>query len=421
MSAPTRDAAPSSTCPHGPHARETNEAVAAAACAAPSCPLRLSSLIRARPRDIAAAREAGVVCDFMECLRRDVAQTDVISALAYALLDVDFALEFSARGGQKLISRLLVDAARVDGAESLVDDLAAAVSLTNRVNVCTGADVPPPLLDLCFDSFYGAVPVHAAELAWSAHADDGDARAGDARAARNPARVLLRRVSAVEARQSSQQDVGFALWPLALPMTRWLVAHAAALRGARVLEVGAGCGLVGLAAALVGGARCVWLSDFNERVLTNLAYNVRVNEAGAQVARFDWSESDGSPPSADGAAASRLPAGAVYDVIIGSDVICSDADAKILASAVRARLARDGVGVFLFPPGDVRWGVDALADALTSASLVFTQSPLPEVFLCERFEDAALTPRSGDALADDATIASGYEARAKFWFVRHAR
>lgn len=384
------------------------------------CPRRLASLIRARPREIASAREAGIVSDFIDALRAGAVPPDVITALAHALLDIDFALEFTGRGGQKLLSRLLAESARVENAETFVDDLAVAVSLSCRVNVCSGAETPPPLLDLCFDSFYGALPCHAAALSWSAHADDGGERA------KTPARVLLRRVSLAEARQTSQQDVGFALWPLALPMTRWLVAHAAALRGARVLEVGAGCGLVGIAAALVGGARCVWLSDFNDRVLSNLVYNVRVNEVCAKVARFDWSEPDDVPPQADDAAPTdgpvfQLPSGAVYDVIIGSDVICSDTDAKILAGAVRARLARDGVAVFLFPPGDVRWGVDALADALTAECLVFTQSPLQEVFLCERFEDALSAPRSGDALADDATIASGYEARAKFWFVRHAR
>lgn len=47
-----------------------------------------------------------------------------------------------------------------------------------------------------------------------------------------------------------------------------------------VLELGAGCGLAGLAAAWWGGARAVWLTDLDP-VLPNLRDNAALNEPGA--------------------------------------------------------------------------------------------------------------------------------------------
>jgi hypothetical protein len=75
--------------------------------------------------------------------------------------------------------------------------------------------------------------------------------------------------------QTSQFDVGMVLWPAALVLARWLCRNAALLRGKSVLELGAGMGLAGLAAAHL--ARRVCLTDFNPLVLENLRANVELN------------------------------------------------------------------------------------------------------------------------------------------------
>ena len=56
------------------------------------------------------------------------------------------------------------------------------------------------------------------------------------------------------------------MWPAALLLARWLWCHSWLLAGRRVLELGAGVGTAGLAAA-VAGVRRVILTDINATAL----------------------------------------------------------------------------------------------------------------------------------------------------------
>ncbi|CAM9098890.1 unnamed protein product, partial [Laminaria digitata] len=82
-------------------------------------------------------------------------------------------------------------------------------------------------------------------------------------------------VRPVKERQHSQFDVGFQMWPAAVILSRYLCRNPEAIRGRRVLEVGAGLGLCGLVAAHF--ATAVTLSDFNPVVLRALEGNVALN------------------------------------------------------------------------------------------------------------------------------------------------
>jgi predicted nicotinamide N-methyase len=266
----------------------------------------------------------------------------------------------------------------------------------------------------------------------------------------------------------SQEDVGFALWPASLPLSRWIVAHAGALlsrRSTRVLEIGAGVGLTGIVAALASPfsseSPSVWLTDFNPRVLDNLARNASLNEPSLhhasghdadlaaaasatgeprlRTARDDWSvyskagavavaavadvrEPEEDAPREAGVSSfgrgweTALAADARFDLILGSDMICSAADATGVSALIAARLAPHGVAVLLLPPTDVRYGVDALPSAAAAAGLEFETHPLSAVFLAATFEgDPVAAAREADF-----TTASGYEPRARLWFLKHA-
>jgi hypothetical protein len=109
------------------------------------------------------------------------------------------------------------------------------------------------------------------------------------------------RTVVVHERPNTGLGTGLTVWDGAVVLAKYLehaltgtVAGAGAgqLRGAKVVEVGAGTGLVGLAAAALG-AREVWLTDLGY-CLGNLHECVSANAAWAgdvvHVAELDWYE-----------------------------------------------------------------------------------------------------------------------------------
>ena len=98
---------------------------------------------------------------------------------------------------------------------------------------------------------------------------------------------------------------GVALWPAAIALAHELAARADALRGKRVLELGAGTGLPGLVAAHVGAQ--VVQTDYQDEALMVCGLNARRNGIGnvslRQVDWTDWNDTD------------------QYDFIIGSDIL----------------------------------------------------------------------------------------------------
>eukprot|EP01047_Picozoa_sp_COSAG01_P034443 COSAG01_NODE_2588_length_7414_cov_4.548052_4_plen_491_part_00 len=245
-------------------------------------------------------------------------------------------------------------------------------------------------------------------------------------------RLLLRQVPQLV---REHFEVGYKLWPNALLLSRWLVASSPAglrfspgvrplLRGAHVLELGAGTGLLGLAvaaaarderaasraaasaadcgtAATAAGAQpmgedglaSLTLTDFNPEVLRNLRYNVAVNAPPSD---------DGDDDGHDPAAAAALPTvlvekldfcavaarelapptassacrgqgwvdesgqhRAAAAVVLAADVVASASDAAALVGTLRQVLAYPhGVAFLSLPHTDARFGVEQLAPLL---------------------------------------------------------
>ncbi|KAJ3385540.1 hypothetical protein HDU84_002190 [Entophlyctis sp. JEL0112] len=100
------------------------------------------------------------------------------------------------------------------------------------------------------------------------------------------------------------------------------------LAGKSVLELGCGTGIVGISAALFGGAEKVTMTDYLPQILQNAEHNMQLNGCNcAQVQKLDWREID------------RLKNFGKFDVIIAAD-ICYELEHATLVPPVCKELLR---------------------------------------------------------------------------------
>jgi predicted nicotinamide N-methyase len=95
------------------------------------------------------------------------------------------------------------------------------------------------------------------------------------------------------------------LWPSSVALAKAIAARS--LRGARVLELGCGLGLVGIAAALAGGR--VTATDWSEEAIRFTKDNAERNEVTLDTAVVDWADPE--------AIVARAP----WPIVLGSDVL----------------------------------------------------------------------------------------------------
>lgn len=126
------------------------------------------------------------------------------------------------------------------------------------------------------------------------------------------------------------------IWESALILAEWMAAHGQhdfPLQGKTVIELGAGSGLPGLTAALLGASRVV-LTDV-EAHLPGLRKNVEANGLGDRVDAMElvW----GSDESLSGLGE--------FDVVLMSDVFYDAEEAAALAKTLK-RVCRDGTRIW---------------------------------------------------------------------------
>jgi predicted nicotinamide N-methyase len=128
---------------------------------------------------------------------------------------------------------------------------------------------------------------------------------------------------------------GLMLWASALGLAEWLSRTPSLVRGKRVLEIGAGVGLAGLAASALGAV--VIQTDFQADALTLCRHNAARNAVeGIRIARrADWRD---------------FPADLRdFDVVIGSDVLYERASHGLL-NVLLPRIVVPGGCVLLSDP-----------------------------------------------------------------------
>ena len=137
-----------------------------------------------------------------------------------------------------------------------------------------------------------------------------------------------------------------------------------------ILELGAGCGLVGMVAARLlknGSTSNVLLTDYNATARTNLERNVAANSLahGCRVLGLDFFDQtgDGSWMDMDGQSHPQV------GLILAADILCYSNDATLVASTLQAALWPGGQALVVGPSPNRRFGVANFEDACLELGL----------------------------------------------------
>lgn len=195
------------------------------------------------------------------------------------------------------------------------------------------------------------------------------------------------------------------VWPSAIILGRWMWRHASLLRGKTVLELGAGVGTAGLAAAACGAHRVV-LTDINAFALTcarrNAACNGEAVRGAACVHHLDWASPpilDGEPAADDAPAAdddaggpTALEIGAMlarpFDVIIAADVINNVGLSEMLYATLLAYLPAHGLFLMTCPKSRHRFAVERIRSLLFDSVELEAHAAAVPPWLREGIEEA---------------------------------
>ena len=169
------------------------------------------------------------------------------------------------------------------------------------------------------------------------------------------------------------------MWPSAVALSRWLVTNPHHIIGKDVLELGAGCGLVGLVVASMNASRSgndelslptssVTMTDFNEMVVKNIDQNIRLNgvELFATASGLDFYKQD---PHNDGWIDESGTTQKQVDVVLASDIICQPSDAFAAARSISCALRHGGKAFIISADSKHRFGVEKFEEACLEVGL----------------------------------------------------
>ncbi|KAG7336495.1 lysine methyltransferase [Nitzschia inconspicua] len=198
----------------------------------------------------------------------------------------------------------------------------------------------------------------------------------------------------------NMHDTGFVLWPSSVMLAKYLTHHASVLYDCpgNILELGAGCGLVGLTAARllqqrqneVNGGMIkvddvaidinfqskVIMTDYNPLARDNLERNARLNDVDkfTSVTGLDFFDQvpteddmkldegidlDSSPTWMD-MEGHRQPQ---VSLILAADIIAYSNDGEMVANTLDVALAQGGKALILGPEEGHRFGLEGFADS----------------------------------------------------------
>jgi hypothetical protein len=178
-------------------------------------------------------------------------------------------------------------------------------------------------------------------------------------AASTPCRLSVRELPMANAddpfgNTPAEDTTGYAIWAASLVMAQWMASMPPQRFDQKnVLELGAGCGVPGLAVAKSSQAANVIITDLNPTTVDNLRTNVGLNDCGATAvtaAIIDWDDVSTYPVEK-------------MDIVIGSDLIYQKSIVPYLKKVVLG-LLKEGQGRFLYVAPDT--GRDGLSEFIES-------------------------------------------------------
>ena len=244
-----------------------------------------------------------------------------------------------------------------------------------------------------------------------------DGRGGADSGREPPLEILLQQAEDEEA--DGMHATGFVMWPSAVMLSRWLARNPSIVLGGRgggaaeasaaaegdILELGAGCGLVGLTAAAllrrdrlrreddeetdqeedededggdVEGGKVIF-TDYNPAVLENLERNLRLNRLDggrSSVVGLDFFDQS-SPADGTGSIGSARPGWIGMDgtrrrpvrLVLAAEILCYSNDAALVAGTLEGALCEGGRAILLGPDSTHRFGVEEFPEACRNLGL----------------------------------------------------
>jgi predicted nicotinamide N-methyase len=178
------------------------------------------------------------------------------------------------------------------------------------------------------------------------------------------------------------------MWPSAVALSRWVVTNPDEVYNKRILELGAGCGLVGLIAARLlvkkGEERgvekpSVILTDFNEVVLKNADRNIHLNgvEGIAEAIGLDFYQQTGDKNQwIDMSGRLREQ----VDLILAADIICQPEDAFAAAKAIHDTLRFGGKAIIICADSKHRFGVERFEEGCLELGLQIRTENVKDIY-----------------------------------------
>jgi predicted nicotinamide N-methyase len=213
----------------------------------------------------------------------------------------------------------------------------------------------------------------------------------------------------------AMHDTGLVMWPSSVMLARYLTQHPSIVCDCPgdILELGAGCGLVGLTAARmlqrhdgnnnnkmnrlninddIPHNSTVIMTDYNQAARDNLERNARLNNVDdyTSVAGLDFfdqmlSENDEKCENdvggdnvcfsttwmdMDGHSQPQVP------LIVAADILAYSNDATMVANTLKVALIEGGQAFILGPEERFRFGVEGFSDACESVGLEVIESSI---------------------------------------------
>ena len=169
-----------------------------------------------------------------------------------------------------------------------------------------------------------------------------------------------------DSERPDQDTTGLSVWSAALVLARW--AATMEWGDATVLELGAGCGVPGLAVAAADPApKQVFLTDLNPQSVENLDHNVQLNALkNAKAMVMDWVDKSSWPQDK-------------LDYVIGSDLIYQKSLVPLLVDVVRGLLKPKGKFLYVAPDTG-RDGLDDFIDSMKTGCSDYKMQIAPKEY-----------------------------------------
>ena len=202
---------------------------------------------------------------------------------------------------------------------------------------------------------------------------------------------ILKKLQGIDIRPEDD-TTGLALWPATVICARWIANETALLAGKVVVELGAGCGLPGLASAVYGSPKAVYITDIHEPTLSNAKYNISLNG-------FNGDSNDGGPKVEARNVSWTVPTSyppEKADVLLGSDLVYDSGILSVLCPAVKAMLKNDGIFLYV-APDDGRAGMARLQASLLEHGVeCISVSPCPDHFYQNPLTELSIAAAESD-------------------------